>query len=136
MKVSFAGTHRGMSAWQKQQLEEFFQKNKNRIVTFSHGCCIGACLEAHAIARKVCGQSLFIAAYPSTAKTRGTAPPDTSYEAEPKPPLERDEDIIDQGNDLLIAAPLEMSKNLRSGTWHAVMYAERKKVKVLILWRE
>jgi hypothetical protein len=47
MKVSFTGTRQGMSEWQKQQLDMWAWTNRNKLVQFSHGCCIGADVEAH-----------------------------------------------------------------------------------------
>jgi hypothetical protein len=74
--------------------------------------------------------------FPSTAKTRTDLLLDVDFLAEAKPPLERNEDIVDFGRDLLIAAPLQMVEVVRSGTWHTVRYARKKKVTVEILWRD
>ena len=136
MKVSFTGTRQGMSEWQKQQLDMWAWTNRNKLVQFSHGCCIGADVEAHLIIRKRCENNVFISVFPSTAKTRAEVPADANYIALAKPPLERDKDIVDAGHDLLIAAPLLMKDFSRSGTWATVRYARKKKVPVLILWRD
>ena len=136
MRVSFTGTRRGMGAWQRQQLEKWLQDNRHKLAVFSHGCCSGADIEAHCLVRRVCGPGTYIAVFPSTAKTRAQVPSDTNYVADPKPPLDRDQDIVDCGSDLLIAAPLQMHEVVRSGTWHTVRYARKRKIPVLILWRE
>ena len=135
MKVSFTGTRSGMSAWQKQQLEKFFLDHRGEISVFVHGACMGADEEAHAIARKVFGKSLYIAILPSTAKTRVDGL-DAQFVGARKLPLERDKDIVNLGADLLIATPKEMHEFPRSGTWATVRYARKKKVRVEILWRE
>ena len=135
MKVSFTGTRSGMSAWQKQQLEKFFLDHRGEISVLVHGACMGADEEAHAIARKVFGKSLYIAIFPSTAKTRVDGL-DAQFVGARKPPLERDKDIVNLGADLLIAAPKQMHEFPRSGTWATVRYARKKKVKVEIFWRE
>jgi hypothetical protein len=42
---------------------------------------------------------------------------------EPKPYLDRNHDIVDEGSGLLIAAPFQEEEILRSGTWATVRYA-------------
>ena len=111
MKVSFTGTRQGMSAWQKQQLAKFLEEHRSQVALFAHGACSGADLEAHDLVRDVCGSLTFIA-------------------------LKRDRDIVDCGCDLLLAAPLQMSEVLRSGTWSTIRYARKRHVPVQILWRE
>ena len=135
MKVSFTGTRSGMSAWQKQQLEKFFLDHRGEISVFVHGACIGADEEAHAIARKVFGKSLYIAIFPSTAKTRVDGL-DAQYVAELMKPFERDQEIVKLGCDVLLAAPLQMGEVPRSGTWSTIRYAKKKKVRVETMWRE
>lgn len=135
MKVSFTGTRQGMSAWQKQQLAKFLEEHRSQVALFTHGACSGADAEAHDLVRDVCGSSTFIAVFPSTAKTRVHVQ-GADYMADPKPPLERDKDIVDCGCDLLLAAPLQMSEVLRSGTWSTIRYARKRHVPVQILWRE
>ena len=135
MKVSFTGTRQGMSAWQKQQLEQFFADHRGEISVFVHGACMGADVEAHYLARRILGKSIFIAVFPSTAKTRVHVQ-GTGHVADPKPPLERNKDIVDCGCGLLLAAPLQMSEVLRSGTWSTIRYARKRHVPVQILWRE
>ena len=136
MRVSFTGTRRGMSAWQKQQLEAWLKKHEGQVTVFVHGCCIGADLEAHKIVRAIFGKRILIACFPSNAETRGEIPSDADYVAPRKPPLERNEDIVNWGCDQLLAAPLQMQEIRRSGTWAAIRYAGRKKVKVEIMWRD
>lgn len=135
MRVSFTGTRQGMSEWQKQQLEKFFTEHRGEIFAFAHGACAGADVEAHAIAREVFGKELFIAIFPSTAKTRVRGL-DANFEAEPEEPLKRDRKIVDAGYGVLLAAPLQMQEVLRSGTWSTIRYARKKKFRVEILWRE
>lgn len=135
MKVSFTGTRSGMSAWQKQQLEKFFLDHRGEISVFAHGACMGADVEAHYLARKILGKSVFIAIFPSTAKTRVRVL-NFDFEAKPMKPLERDQEIVKLGCDVLLAAPLQMNEALRSGTWSTIRYAKKKKVRVEIFWRE
>jgi hypothetical protein len=133
--ISFSGTREGMSEAQKAQLEQFLLDHKNSIFSLSHGGCVGADAECHAIARRVCGSSLFISVHPSTASARVVIPPDADHVADGLPPLERNRDVVRSGKDLLIVAPLWMVEVLRSGTWSTVRYARFLQVPVLLLER-
>jgi hypothetical protein len=117
-------------------LLDFFNERGAEVGLFAHGACIGADVQAHAIARAVLGKKLLIAVYPSTARTRvfeldGSA----DYIAPVKSPLERNIDIVRAGRDLLIAAPLQNEEIRRSGTWSTVRIARRLGVPLLILAR-
>ena len=79
---------------------------------------------------------MYVAIFPSTAKTRASVPIDANYVAPPKPPLDRNRDIVTFGRDLLIAAPLQDFEVLRSGTWATVRFAKSKKINVLQLKRD
>lgn len=124
-----------MDEWQAEQLGKWLTERKNRIVVAAHGCCVGADVQFHELVRKICGRSVFIAAYPSTAKTKAPIPDDADHVAEPKAPLVRNHDIVDCGPDQLLATPKGLAEELRSGTWAAVRYARKRKVPVEIFWR-
>lgn len=134
MRVSFTGSMYGMTRWQARQLADWFREHRNRMMIFSHGCCIGADIEAHSLAREICGSALFIAVFPSTAKTRAPIPEDSDHVAEPRPPLERNPDIVNVGHDMLLATPKEMHEVLRSGTWATIRYARKMKIPYKVLW--
>jgi hypothetical protein len=122
-----------MSDFQKSELEEWIAAHPGQ---FYHGCCCGADMEFHHLVKKVWGREAFIGIFPSTAKTRAPIPPDANFVAEPKPPLVRDKDIVRAGRDILLAAPLQMSEVLRSGTWSTVRFAKKLGVPVEMFWRE
>lgn len=145
MRISFTGTRRGMNAWQKQQLErwllEYHPKFSRAIgaaplVSAAHGACSGADEEFHLMLRECCGKHVFVSGFPSTSQTRSKLSLDVDYLAPAKSPLERNPNIVDAGRDLLLVAPRLMSEELRSGTWAAVRYARRKRVKEWIMWPE
>ena len=137
MRVSFTGTRQGMSDWQRQKFEQFLEGYRGIISLFAHGACVGADVEAHAMVRDVLGRSTFMAVFPSTAKTRVHVQ-GADFTADPKPPLERDEDIVRCGCDLLVATPLQMEgRGMHGGgTWRTIQYARKRHVPVLILWRK
>ncbi len=134
MRVSFTGTRAGMTPWQSQLFTKWVSERRESIVSFAHGCCSGSDVDAHRLVREICGKSVFIAVFPSTAKTRASIPDDANYVAAPKPPLDRDRDIVGNGSDVLLATPKEIREVVRSGTWATVRYARKKKVRVEIFY--
>ena len=126
-----------MSEHQKQLLAEFLHERGGEVSVFAHGSCVGADAEAHGMVCDTLGSSTFVAAFPSTAKTRVFVQ-GADFTADPKSPTERDRDIVNCGSDLLIAAPLEMEgRGMHAGgTWRTIRYARERHVPVLILWRE
>ena len=134
MKVSFTGTQFGMSPWQSYLVSKWLEEHGHQASLFAHGCCCGADIEFHRMVRRMVGKGAYIAVYPSTAKTRAPIPPDANFVADPKPPLERDRDIVNAGNNLLLATPKQQHEVLRSGTWTTIRYAWRKRIKVEIYY--
>jgi hypothetical protein len=137
VEISFTGTREGYNEWQAEQLGDWLSKHKNRITIAAHGCCIGSDIQFHRLVRKICGNSVFIAIFPSDhALTKAPIPDDADFVAEPAPPLERNRTIVDTGYDQLLATPAQMGEQLRSGTWAAIRYARKRKVPDEIFWRE
>ena len=120
LKIGFTGTSKGMTQHQKDQLKEFISSVD--VVSFSHGDCIGADAEAHDILRDLNLLNKVRIHPPKDAKKRpfcegaNTVCPEKAY-------LDRNHDIVDEGIDLLIAAPGSRNERLRSGTWATVRYA-------------
>ena len=52
---------------------------------------------------------------------------------DPKPPLERNCDIVLDG-DLLIATPHGYQEEMRSGTWYTIRQARKRGKKIIIVW--
>jgi hypothetical protein len=129
VKVGFTGTRKGMSEHQKMMLISklseimLFYGAADVQIEFHHGCCVGADVEADGIARNH-NCKMFL--HPSNdIKTRVHCeePGDVVYKT--KPPLVRDQDIVD-AVDFLIAAPRSDNRIQRSGTWTTVRYFEKK----------
>lgn len=132
MNISFTGTRYGMTDHQKNEVTKLVDELRPSVV--SHGCCVGADIDFHKIVRKVMGRSTTIVVWPSTAKTRAPIPSDSDIVMDLLPPLIRNKRIVDTCQDKLIATPRTMTQLHRSGTWHAVRYAMRRKVPVKIVW--
>ena len=141
MIISFTGTQKGMTPFQKDKLYESLQSCSEII----HGDCIGADAEANEIAIKA-GVKIF-SIYPScfNAKRAFSFNLRSGPYGEwitvgdlkvrifpPKMPLERNADIIRQGHKL-IACPRQFKHTLRSGTWATIRIGWRLKKPVSII---
>lgn len=125
--VAFTGTRKGMTP---KQLKSFrWLLKKLDASTLVHGDCVGADEQAGDIAASL-GMTVHLR--PSTSKTRAFSKVGTIVAA-PKPPLERNPDIVDDGN-CVVACPGRMNEELRSGTWAAVRYARKQDCLIWIVW--
>lgn len=122
-----------MTSLQKESIARWLGQQR-QVVSASHGMCEGADEDFHIILRNVLGHDVFIAGFPSTATSRSRMVLDCDYVAPAKRPLERNPDIVNAGKDVLLAAPCAMHELQRSGTWNAIRYATRKKIRVEIFW--
>ncbi len=131
MKVGFTGTREGMA---DAQLSAFGQWIYGRGLThFYHGCCVGADEQA---ARAAYDESPFVrvVGMPSDLEvlTSGAAKAVCHHIADPKPPLDRNRDIVD-ACEVLVACP-KGPEELRSGTWATVRYARKQGKRIVIVW--
>ncbi len=116
MIVGFTGTRKGMSESQKRQLVlvlRYFYRT-HETTEFHHGAADGADQEAVLLAVGV--------GYTSVPHPAGADP------------LERNRDIA-EACDVLIAAPVKDTEELRSGTWATVRYARHERKPVVMLTR-
>jgi hypothetical protein len=125
--VSFTGTRQGMTAAQKKSFRWLLKELGAG--TLVHGDCVGADEDAGDIAHDL---GMRVNKRPSTSETRAFSPIGTIV-AKPKPPLERNPDIIDDG-DCAVACPRGMGEERRSGTWAAVRYARKQDYIIWTVW--
>lgn len=133
-EVGFTGTRSGMNPRQLDELTEYLKDLLEDFpsVVFHHGGCVGADAQAHAIVKAL---GIPVMVHPaSTVAKKWKANLEKPYFAyEPKPPLERNHDIVDLC-DVLIAAPRTCDEEPRSGTWSTVRYARRTEVHIYYLF--
>ena len=125
--VSLTGTRRGLQPEQKRALKWLLKKMN--AFSFHHGDCVGADVEAAALAHAL-GMKIY--RYPSDLNISGDSPYGLLAQG-PKSPLTRNMDIVNKG-DCLVACPRTMSEELRSGTWTTVRYARKQGRLVWIVW--
>jgi hypothetical protein len=125
--VGFTGTQAGMTPQQRARLGQLLQ---GRQVEFHHGDCIGADAEAHEVALAF-GARIVI--HPPTNEAKRAFCWRADQVLDPKPYLMRNRAIV-RATGRLIAAPKEMSEQLRSGTWMTTRFARNLGRPIWILW--
>lgn len=144
MKVAFTGTREGLTTAQRDAFEQHFIRLG--VTHFHHGACIGADAEVAAwviSARMPQPPNSAIRPLPVWCKVHAH-PSDLygmtfhevielgDFSYPPKPPLNRNRDIVD-ACDVLVACP-QGPERQRSGTWATIRYARKLRKKVVICW--
>lgn len=135
MVVGFTGTQRGMTGAQKLTVGTMLSDTEG--ISFArHGDCVGADCEFDYLCAV---RSINVIAHPcdieekrAHCEVRHEEHPYYFHAFAPKPPLERNQDIVDE-SDVLIAAPAGFEEELRSGTWATVRRARRRGIPVFIV---
>jgi hypothetical protein len=117
-----------MTEYQQFHVRRLLIRYKPEIV--HHGDCVGADEQFDAIAKSL---GIERVAHPAADVGNLAANCETEYFHEPLPPLERNQNIVDD-TEFIIAAPKQLKNVIRSGTWYTVRYAikeSRKKVEIV-----
>ena len=131
MKLGFTGTRRGMTDDQYNALRDILIGLDPEEV--HHGDCVGADCEFDCLCRSM-PQSPDMHIHPGTIvhmRALCTLPGDTEYE--PKPPLARNDDIVN-AVDVLIACPATKEEQQRGGTWYTVRAARKRGIQIIIVY--
>lgn len=129
--IGFTGTREGMTDQQQDAVLRLLLRLGAR--DLHHGDCI-----ADGQVDQI-GRELGLAVYlhpPTNPKLRSwcnTRPQLESWIAEPKPYLERNQEIVD-ATATMIATPKLMAEEARSGTWSTIRYAMRRSKPVYVVW--
>lgn len=103
---------------------------------FHHGCCVGADNEAAVVFHQLRRQHQHqqIVARPSNIRlmTDQNALAFADLRHPPKPPLDRNRDIVDCC-DILLACP-KGPEEQRGGTWYTVRHARSQGKRIIIFW--
>jgi hypothetical protein len=130
--VGFTGTREGMTIDQKETLIYLLKANKknNHRNEFHFGLCLGADEEAALIAERL---GYVTVAHPSDRPQWTSDFVPDEYAQAPKPPLERNPDIV-RASEILFAAPSGFVEVRRSGTWATIREARRTNTPLYIIW--
>lgn len=136
MRLGFTGTRDGMTDAQKSAFSERLAGLPSTVTEFHHGACVGADAQAVEIVYEESPRCPVITAHLSDMPTLtdGYAVRTSSDHRDPKPPLDRNRDIVDAADELWVCP--KGPEELRSGTWATVRYARKRKrrVRVVIFW--
>lgn len=131
-KLGFTGTQKGMTLAQEKGVRSLMVGHPKEL---HHGDCIGADKVADWIATSY---GVPVVVHPPVNESKrafchSSGVDGTRQVLKPKPYLERNRDIVD-ACDVLIAAPKEMTDQLRSGTWSTVRYAKKQGKQVILVF--
>lgn len=148
MKVGFTGTQAGMTAKQKNEVWFWLNEIRNGSyvvggdkLEFHHGGCIGADEQAHELAGRAGPHGLsgeywrhvHWALDTGDGKVAQLSDINECQVYDPKPPLDRNRDIVD-AVDVLLVAPRQRREVLRSGTWATYRYAQKIGRTCILVW--
>lgn len=126
-RYGFTGTRHGMTKEQSFAVSDVLCEVDNFFIEFHHGCCVGADLEAHNIAR---GLGIVVHGHPGP----DSVPPIECVWIWPvEKHLIRNRRIV-ESTDKLIAVPNTFEEVLRSGTWSTIRYAMKLDKPVIIIF--
>ncbi len=131
MKMGFTGTRHGMTQAQKDKFIELMFIGAG--YEFHHGCCAGADTQAHELLR---AQSVktYIVGHPPTNDILTTwTIEDCDELRDKKPYIQRNRVIVSEA-DSMIAAPAEMTEQIKGGTWSTVRFANKHGVPCYIIF--
>lgn len=131
MKVGVTGTRQGMTEAQKTSLAELF-RTWLPPDELHHGDCVGADVQAAAVALEVNPKCKVVAHPPDRDTYRGFF--DRNAETLPvREYLTRNRDVTDACA-ALVVLPKESKEQKRGGTWYTHAYAVRRKKRVVVVW--
>ena len=135
MKLGFTGTQSGMTV---QQITTICNYVAEFVPVDAHmGDCIGADHQFHDIINEFNNRvepddmCVMVGHIPIYDSKRAFCLYDEVRE--PKPYLDRNHDIVNE-SDLLIVAPKETSEQLRSGTWATYRYAKKHNKHIIVVY--
>jgi hypothetical protein len=139
MRIGFTGTREGMTTSQWMQVQDLMREHfwVTMPNEFHDGDCVGADSQAFHSAllmKNDLGLDVKTHGHPCNLheKYRAGNKHDVTYPI--YPPLVRNRHIVQQ-SDLMLAAPKEYEEvKIGSGTWATIRYAQRKGVRLIVVW--
>lgn len=126
-QLGFTGTKAGMTGNQASTVLLLLDLFRPDIVR--HGNCMGSDEQFHQLVRMFYA-AVQIHVHLATSKYQASCLGDFHYD--PKPPLDRNHDIVDPCA-VVIATPAQVREVLRSGTWAAIRRARERAIPVYII---
>jgi hypothetical protein len=127
--IGFTGTRNQLSRPQAKALAQTLERYANHI-ELHHGDCIGADALAHTLAKSLGWR---VISHPAEVAPAWRAFMPADEVRAPRPPLERNQDIVDE-TVWLIACPGADREEIRSGTWMTVRAARKAGRPITLIW--
>ncbi len=133
--IGFTGSRNGLTLKQEYALRKLLEEEINHRLEcdIHHGACVGADSTFVYLVKNIGKGRVY--AHPSNIESmtcdRAKCLSDVIYQ--PKDPLERNQDIVDNSS-LLIACPETKEEQRRSGTWSTVRRARKKGIVILFVY--
>lgn len=131
--IGFTGTRWGMTPAQRAALALEVDRALDLDAPWlaRHGMCVGSDEEFHNIVRPL--PNGVIHGHPSNLSGMTARITDCDVLHEPKRPLARNVHIV-AASTVMLAAPAEMTEQLRGGTWATIRMARRARKPLAIVW--
>lgn len=132
-RLGVTGSREGPTELQRRAFEAIIEEVDGRI-QLRHGSCYGVDAFCHYhVLNTVPRARRRIIRHPCNIAEWTSVCFNADQSMEPKPPLERNRDIVFWSDDI-IAMPKTMEEEQRSGTWATVRYARKMGKKVTVIW--
>ena len=133
LKLGVTGTREGMNYSQRFRFSNLMRALRPILSEFHHGGCVGVDVEVHELVM-INSPSCNIIVHPPLSSNyyKKNLLNGEFKLLEPKPYLERNQNIVD-ACDMLIVVPKTEKEELRSGTWATYRYAKKKKKPIIML---
>lgn len=130
MNIGVSGTRKGITDAQRGRLYDLFSAPALKDGKLTHGGAKGVDEDAAWMWDRIHGP-LSADVCPSDLRPDGNYP-EPLYKADPKPPLSRNKDIVDNV-DIMVILPQQDHEVLRSGTWMTYRWAIRQHVFTIVI---
>jgi hypothetical protein len=126
--AGFTGTKQGMTEPQRETVWRLM--HEHHVVEGHHGDCNGADVDFH---RMLHAKGALVHVHPPSNPKHRAFVKEYHTRQPPKDYLVRNRAIVDSAQ-FMIATPRGFHEELRSGTWAAIRYSERRDKEIYIVW--
>lgn len=131
MKIGFTGTRQGMTDPQRDAVENILARYSGE---FTHGGCNGSDRQVGLIADRLGYDVNIRPGDPAQFGFHKLEDAHWNRLYDPEPYMVRNQKIVDDGEDLIIATPSKGYEELRSGTWATVRMARKARRRLMIVF--
>lgn len=132
LSIGFTGTRHGMTSGQWHAVRDLvFELSAGHVFTSHHGDCVGADEQFNEICGSFCARAL-VTVHPGPVGDLSAGCVGVERRA-PAAHMRRNRNIVNEAT-VVIAAPLEMTRRERGGTWATIGMARKAGKPLAIAW--